>query len=533
MPEQGLQEALLQSIQELTALKEKGEKILAATDQDETIRLFLEGVHDILRVPGLELYLYDEDGTLSMYSNPDVIGTRSQTTPLKPEQEVIEWVFKERKPSTCPSADGKFVTLLPLAVKAQRVGLLCADTTHIADTLSSHVLELLATLSGQAAISLMHHRLLSQVGDQVNLLNNILDSITNGIVTLDMQKRVTRINRNAMMMLELGPDQILNRPYKEGFPPGLAHLIDDMIQEMMELGYVMEQQYNYKPSQGGELPLAIGTSLLRDETLSIIGVIIVLRDMTASKELERLRRLDQLKSEFVANVSHDLKTPLTSIKAYCEALLDMVTDHTQKEFLKVIDEESDRLISMIMSLLNVSRIQSGRLKLEFTLVDPKSIVEEIKSVSKVQSERHRLIIEYAPELPDQVLLDKERMKEVMINLISNAIKYSPDGGNVEIHMGVCENNLKIDVKDYGMGIGPEHLPKIFDQFYRVDSSMTASISGTGLGLTIVKGIVEGHGGHIKVESQLGKGSTFTLLLPIRKRIKRGEPGFDLDESFAG
>ncbi|MBI4231825.1 hypothetical protein HY605_01220 [Candidatus Peregrinibacteria bacterium] len=293
----------------------------------------------------------------------------------------------------------------------------------------------------------------------------------------------------------------------------------------------MEQQFNHKLAQGPDLPIAVGASLLRDAAGVAIGIIIVLRDMTASKELERLRRIDQLKSEFVANVSHELKTPLTSIKAYTEALMDMITDDGQKSFLKVIEEESDRLLFLISDLLNVSRIQAGKLKLGFELVEPKSIIEEILHISKVKTDKHTITINYADDLPETMLMDKERMKEVMINLMSNAIKYSPDGGEIKVNMGVFEKNLKVDVSDQGMGMAPEHLNKIFDQFYRVDTSLTYEISGTGLGLSIVKGIIEGHGGIIKVESEVGKGSTFTVLLPIRTELKRGDAGF-MEESFA-
>jgi two-component system OmpR family sensor kinase len=248
--------------------------------------------------------------------------------------------------------------------------------------------------------------------------------------------------------------------------------------------------------------------------------------MTASRELDRLRKLDTMKSEFVANVSHELKTPLTSIKAYTEALLDMATEEQMKAFLKVIDEESDRLLFLINDLLNVSRIQSGKIKMHFTLTPPRSIVDEILNISKVNSEKHKLVIEIADGLPE-VMLDKEKLKEVMINLISNAIKYSPQGGDVNLRMKMDESNLRIEVQDHGIGIAKEHQSKLFEAFYRVDSSHTAAIPGTGLGLTIVKAITEHHGGRCWFESDVGKGTTFFLLIPARKEIRRGELGSEL------
>ncbi|MDQ7779471.1 MAG: HAMP domain-containing sensor histidine kinase, partial [Planctomycetota bacterium] len=208
-------------------------------------------------------------------------------------------------------------------------------------------------------------------------------------------------------------------------------------------------------------------------------------------------------------------TPLTSIKAYTEALMDMAQDDTQKEFLGVVDSESDRLLSLIEDLLNVARIESGRIVLKPTTFHPKLLVDEILSISKVQSKKHT-IEKDVPEGLQQIYADKDKLKEVMINLVSNAIKYSPDGGLVKMTLSEEEGNLRIDVSDQGMGIAAEHLTHIFEQFYRVDSSLTYKVSGTGLGLAIVKSIVETHGGVIRVVSEVGKGSTFTVLLPIRK-----------------
>jgi signal transduction histidine kinase len=291
------------------------------------------------------------------------------------------------------------------------------------------------------------------------------------------------------------------------------------VEETFSQGFALERQVMQVTSSGLELPLAVSTSLLRDERGNVSGIIIILRDMTATKELERMRKLDQMKSQFVANVSHELRTPLTSIRAYTEALKDMAGDEMQRSFLEVIESESDRLLYLIEDLLNLSRIESGRLQLNLEMTAPSLIVEEIMGLSKLHSDKHRLMMEIEPDLPE-MLMDKEKMKEVVINLVSNAIKYSPDGGEVRIKLYLDEGNLRLDVIDQGIGIPKEMRKKIFEQFFRVDSSMTAEIGGTGLGLAIVKSIVEAHGGVIKVESEVGKGSTFSVLLPVRQEKKR-------------
>jgi two-component system OmpR family sensor kinase len=504
-------EALRKSLEEFISIRDGARKILSARAPKDVALSFSDVAKELLGIENLEFYLYDEN-TQQYKGLLNEAGYK-----LEPSKEVIDWTVRENKPTTLPVGDGNFITILPLLVKEHLVGVICLDTSKIADSISQQALELLTTLSSQAAISILNAKLFLTIQSQYNLLNNILDSITNGIITMDNNFTITKVNRNAMAMLEL-PTEVSGIFYQKLLPAELSKIIEEMSRELREEGFAMERQFNYKLSSGVELPLAVGVSLLRDEKFSPTGIIVILRDMTATRELERLRKLDQLKSEFVANVSHDLKTPLTSIKAYTEALQDMLKDMTQREFLGVIQEESDRLLSMITDLLSISRIQAGKLKINLELVDPRLIVQEIVGVSKIQSDKHDIKIFFADDLPAQMLIDKERMKEAIINLLSNAIKYSPDGGEVFVKMDIFESNLRISVKDHGIGIPQESLPYIFDQFYRVDGSMTTPIQGSGLGLTIVKGIIEAHGGKITVESKVGEGSTFTVFLPIRREI---------------
>jgi signal transduction histidine kinase len=166
------------------------------------------------------------------------------------------------------------------------------------------------------------------------------------------------------------------------------------------------------------------------------------------------------------------------------------------------------------------------MKMHFALAPPRSIVDEIMGISKIQSEKHQIVLEIAEDLPT-LLLDKEKMKEVVINLVSNAIKYSPAGGKVWVRMRQEDHNLRIEVQDQGIGISREHQEKLFQAFSRVDASDAAGIPGTGLGLVIAKAIVEHHDGKIGFESEANRGSTFFILIPIRKEIRKGEAGSEL------
>ena len=164
--------------------------------------------------------------------------------------------------------------------------------------------------------------------------------------------------------------------------------------------------------------------------------------------------------------------------------------------------------------------------MNFALVPPRTLLDEVLGISKIQSEKHRILPEIAGDL-SPMLLDKEKMKEVLINLLSNAVKYSPAGGDIHVRMRAEEQNLRIEVQDHGLGIPKEHRDRLFQAFSRLDTADTAGIPGTGLGLAIAKAIVEHHDGRIGFESEPGRGTTFFVLIPIRKEIRRGEAGSEL------
>jgi PAS domain S-box-containing protein len=520
-------EGLRKSLDELLALKEFTARVLTAPEEKEVIPLLFKAAGEILGAVPMVFLTYKDD--LAEFVPHETAATQPalmETISKSLDQNLIRWVFSEEKPTVVPVTDEKMLTVVPISVRKIPVGLLCVDTSATTDAMSQAVFEQLGTIATNVAAALLSLRMISRLNDQYTILSNtktylanVLDSINNGIIALDVEMRLSQINRNATAMLDIVPPEKLSVDIAEILPEAFVAVAREMVEETLTNGFAMERMFTQRTTAGLELPLAVSTSLLRDEAGALHGVIIILRDMTASKELERLRRLDQMKSEFVSNVSHELRTPLTSIKAYTEALMDMATGDTQKEFLGVVDSESDRLLSLIEDLLNVARIESGRVSLKLATFKPHLMVEEILGVSKVQSKKHQIV----REIPDNLMpiyADKDKLKEVIINLVSNAIKYSPDGGTVKITMSEQEGNLRIDVTDQGIGIAPEHLPKLFEQFYRVDSSLTYKVSGTGLGLAIVKSMVEAHGGTVRVASEVGKGSTFTVLLPIQKEPQR-------------
>jgi len=237
---------------------------------------------------------------------------------------------------------------------------------------------------------------------------------------------------------------------------------------------------------------------------------------------KRLKELDRMKSEFLSTAAHELRTPLTSILGFSEILLKKkLDDERRNRFLKIINEESAGLAGLINDLLDVSRIESGRgFMIKKAPTDVKDIILENVDLFKAQTDKHTLEVNIPCDLV-KIELDKDKIDQVMENLLSNALKFSPEGGEVNITLKKADKLVKISVSDTGIGIPEKDLSHIFEKFYRAENASRAAIGGTGLGLAIVKYIIESHGGKISVESEVGKGSTFSFTLAIRTSKTRG------------
>jgi signal transduction histidine kinase len=234
-----------------------------------------------------------------------------------------------------------------------------------------------------------------------------------------------------------------------------------------------------------------------------------------ASEIQLLRELDRLRSDLVANVSHELRTPLGLIKIFCTTLMrqDIDLDRaTQLEFLQDIGQETDRLEEIVTNLLDVSHLESGRLRLEKAPTDLTTLLADVVKEMSGQSARHHLRCSLSRPLI--VSVDRRRLMQVLRNLLSNAIKYSPSGGEVAVHARQEQAQAVISIVDQGIGIPEPEQRAIFERFYRADNETTRSVSGVGLGLSVCQGIVEAHGGRIWVESEPGQGSTFSFTLPV-------------------
>ena len=251
------------------------------------------------------------------------------------------------------------------------------------------------------------------------------------------------------------------------------------------------------------------------------GVIAVIHDITEQRKLDEARR------EFVANVSHELRTPLTNIRSYTETLTDAAGElpiETEKQFLGVISSETDRMTRIVTDLLTLSKLDYGRMDLRMTRFSLRDMLRGVSKAMRLNAEEngHTLIDELPDDLP-RVVADRERIEQGVINILSNAVKYTPKGGH--IHLSACTlsgNRVRITVEDDGIGIPKEDVPRLFERFYRVDKARSRAAGGTGLGLAIAKEIIEQHEGKIALASEYGKGTIVTITLPTN--LKPTEEG---------
>jgi len=334
----------------------------------------------------------------------------------------------------------------------------------------------------------------------------ILSATSDGLVIFDTNDRLTFVNPAAERMLGRGPEQLV------GLITDIWPLVGLQPDPEGHVRVTGSQTREVRLEEPEHLIVDVRIDPVLDESGAYMGAVATLHDVTAEREAT------QMKNEFVSTVSHELRTPLTSIKGYIDLILDGEAgevNEIQQEFLGIVKENSDRLVDLINDMLDISRIESGRIVLK---VQPLDLGERIEGAANtfraVLDQQGRAIhVDVPPDLP-KAAGDPDRVGQVLINLISNAIKYSPAGGDVDVSASVVDSVVRVGVRDHGIGITPEDQARLFTKFYRVDSSLTREIGGTGLGLSICKSIIELLGGQVGVDSTPGEGSTFWFTLPL-------------------
>ncbi|GIM45533.1 PAS domain-containing sensor histidine kinase [Collibacillus ludicampi] len=361
------------------------------------------------------------------------------------------------------------------------------------------------------SINVMASKIAQQIEDltqEKSKLEGILTHMDSGVIVVDRSGNIKLINPAFGKIFEVQEEKFLGRWHWECLRSyGLSSMIDDVILH----GEVMRKEMNvYAPV---ERTLEVIITPIQGKHETIMGAVAVLHDISQWRRLERMR------SEFVANVSHELRTPITAVRGFAETLLDgaLADPDTAKQFVQIIYDESSRLSRLVSDLLDLSQIEHNRSIMRMETIDVVQLLRSTFDKLCHQAEQNGLtLVGNWPEHPVSVEADSDRIAQVMINLVANAITYTPKGGEISAWMEEGDDHVTVHVKDTGIGIPPQDIDRLFERFYRVDKARHRRSGGTGLGLAIVKHILEAHHGTIQVQSEVGKGSDFAFTLPKKQ-----------------
>ncbi len=357
-------------------------------------------------------------------------------------------------------------------------------------------------------------RTLQDIANEKSRMRVLINHLASGVITTDNQKRVALANPAFLKMIDYHGDSVIGRPVTEFIKDEKLNLMIDQALSMPADEFIELSEEMNLGGEGEKEEIFIGARCVpfRDRLGRTLGTITMLHDITT------LKKMDQLKSDFVSMVAHEIRSPMNSVLAQLKVILDGIAGdltEKQKEILGRASDKIKALSDLSTELLDLAKIESGLITQEKEILNMVELLTEQVNFhqAKAQEKEISLELEPLPELPP-LLGIRQNMEEVFSNLITNSINYTPDGGKVTVSATVENDYLSISVSDTGFGIPEDDLDRIFDRFYRVKNEKTRFITGTGLGLPIVKDIVNAHNGMINVKSEPDKGTTFDIRIPI-------------------
>jgi len=516
-------------VRESSALLDIAKAVGSILDLSRLLQIIAQKTAEVCEVDRCTILLLDEEGNrliplMSQYrggaEDKDLWRVFKERTYIETIDDVplLKRVIREHKPIIVDEDSMSLVPLrwtkpfgiksmlaVPLISKDAVIGLMALDHTEEGQRFTGEQVNLATTIGSQVAIAIENARLYEAVVEERDRTETILEQAFAGIMVIDSEMRVVTMNPGAEAITGYMAQEVLGKQLPELFGP-------DMWSEGSLVQAAMASRERVAPAEA----TLIGGKGARDVLLGVTslgdGYLLSFADITHLKEVDRL------KSDIVANVSHELRAPLASIKAYTEILLDDVETGgkaTNHEFLSIIDRESDRLAGLISDLLDISRLEQRRVQIQKGPLSISEVVSDVLSVLDVAAGERNIAIHL--DLPAHlplILANRGLMMTLVKNLLSNAIKFSHEGGQVDLVARKEGDNLVLDVVDRGIGISSEELPNLFEKFYRTESAREAGIEGTGLGLVLAKEAVQAHGGAIRVESELGEGTRFTVTVPV-------------------
>ncbi|HET7091515.1 MAG TPA: ATP-binding protein [Anaerolineae bacterium] len=499
-----LREQVERQAREFRALSGIGKTITSLLYVDEILAQVVSAAVNLTQADEGSLLLLDPDtGELYLRASKNMDESAARNLRVRVNDSLMGQVIRTGQPVMVGGGEDvkvktsflvKSLLGAPMSVGGRVIGVLSVHHKLSSRSFSDHDMRLLSTLADYAAIAIENARLYWAAQGERERLHTILRDTQDAVIVTDPEMRIVLANSSARVAFGLSEDVVGAR-------------LPDVIRSPALLDLFAQ----HKQSGHGwraEVPLDDGRTMQAQlSEFKGIGFGVVLQDISNLKELDRI------KSDFISIVSHDLRTPLTTIRGYVE-LLPRVgpLNDMQQQFVERIERSMVNIVDLIADLLDVSRIEAG-LDKEMEPTDLAKAVREVSASlrSAAEAKRQVLSVDVSP-LP-KILGNGRRLEQVVANLVGNAIKYTPEGGRIDVSLQEDGEFVVLRVRDTGIGITPEDQSRIFDKFYRVETDATLAIAGTGLGLSIVKSIVEKHKGRVWVDSEPGVGSVFTVVLP--------------------
>ncbi|MCL6519729.1 MAG: PAS domain-containing protein [Armatimonadetes bacterium] len=528
-----LEKAKRELEQKIRSLSEPSGEPIPITEIEETLKRFVRKTAEILYAEKCVFMLFDKESGELVATKPayGLTDEEIKAFRVRATQGVSGEVFRTGKPIIIHDAlndertykdnvallhvrNGVCVPLISekrdeegRVIESTTIGVLHVFNQRYGNIFTEEDVRLLQRYAKNATAVILNAQIYREFVAEKEDLEHIIESVYAGLLMVNKDGRITQMNASARSMFGAQGKDVLGKMYYEVIDePKVKDILVQCLTENTEIASEISLRLDES-----ERIYQVQTALVKGEEQQPIGVVAIFNDIT------EIRNVERMKTAFVSTVSHELRTPLTSIKGFISTLLmdeeGYYDRDTQREFYTIIDTECDRLTRLISDLLNVSRIEAGRaLELNLKPVNLPNLIEKVVTVQKSYTNKHTFKIEL-DDLPE-ITADEDKVDQILTNLTNNAIKYSPKGGQITITGTSKDGMVTISVADQGMGIPKDHLPKVFERFHRVDNRDTREVGGTGIGLYLVKHLVEAHGGKIWVESELGKGSTFTFTLPI-------------------
>lgn len=537
---------LLARTRELSALLTIAETATQSLDTEKILKETLDKSLEILRFDVGYIRIVDPET-----KNLTVRATRGLRSPqFQPititlgssDAHIAKIIFEMRAPYISPDVrkDPIFksrtmereevisAAYIPIMSKKRVLGTMVVGSRKLRK-FSKGKINLLKAFGSQLGVALENAQLYDEVMKDKAYIENLVENAGDAIVSTDMEDRILTWNRGAEVIFGYSKEEAIGRSLTILLPPDRVRELEEIKHKVQVTGVIRNLEVRRARKDGVVIEAALAVSPIKGGAGKVIGFLYLARDITEKKRYEqRLKELDKMKSDFVSNVSHELRTPLTSIKGSVDNMLDGLTgqlNEKQIRYLTRIKSNTDRLSRLINDLLDLSKIEAGRIDLKPANLALVPLAKEIaESMRPVGAEKLISLEVISPDTSVTAWADRDKVTQILMNLFANALKFTPSHGQVTI--AVQRNGdgwVQVSVRDTGPGIRPEEANKIFDKFYQIAQVDKQKTKGTGLGLAISKALVEMHGGKIWVESEVGRGSTFSFTLPAEQPFKLEVP----------